>query len=147
MIRLTKKFNFETAHALYGYDGKCKNIHGHSYHLEVTVIGNPIEDKENPKRGMVLDFSELKEIVNRLIVDPMDHSILLEKDSPNKELGMHLEKEGHKVIFTEYTPTCENMLYAFALQIQEALPSHVALQKLKLNETNNSFCEWVKEDQ
>ena len=49
MIRITKQFNFETAHALYGYDGKCKNIHGHNYKLSVTVVGAPIEDKSHPK--------------------------------------------------------------------------------------------------
>ena len=43
-IRITKKFAFETGHALYGYDGKCKNVHGHSYKLSVTVIGQPISD-------------------------------------------------------------------------------------------------------
>ena len=48
-IRITKKFEFEAGHALYGYDGKCKNIHGHSYKLWVTVIGSPIEDSSHVK--------------------------------------------------------------------------------------------------
>ena len=59
-IRITKKFTFEAGHALYGYDGKCKNVHGHSYKLYVTVIGVPISDKGNVKYGMVIDFSDLK---------------------------------------------------------------------------------------
>lgn len=147
MIRLTKKFNFETAHALFGYDGKCRNIHGHSYHLEVTVIGTPQKGKNNPKRGMVMDFSELKKIVNDLIVNKLDHSILLEKGSPNESLGKHLEKEGHQVILTNFTPTCENLLYHFADILGKALPQNVHLQRLKLNETNNSYCEWLREDQ
>ena len=62
-IRITKKFTFEAGHALYGYDGKCKNVHGHSYKLYVTVIGVPIADKDNVKYGMVIDFSDLKSIV------------------------------------------------------------------------------------
>ncbi|MGY8943334.1 MAG: 6-pyruvoyl trahydropterin synthase family protein, partial [Flavobacteriales bacterium] len=59
-IRITKKFNFETGHALYGYDGKCKNVHGHSYKLSVTVSGKPIADSTNVKFGMVIDFGDLK---------------------------------------------------------------------------------------
>ncbi len=59
-IRITKQFSFETGHALYGYDGKCKNVHGHSYRLDVTVIGSPITDSSNVKYGMVIDFSDLK---------------------------------------------------------------------------------------
>ena len=59
-IRITKQFSFEAGHALYGYDGKCKNLHGHSYHLFVTVIGVPITDTANVKFGMVIDFGDLK---------------------------------------------------------------------------------------
>ncbi len=67
-IRITKQFSFETGHALYGYDGKCKNVHGHSYKLSVTVIGTPILDTTNVKYGMVIDFSDLKKIVREEIV-------------------------------------------------------------------------------
>lgn len=56
-IRITKQFNFETGHALYGYDGKCKNVHGHSYKLYVTVLGTPIADSSHVKYGMVIDLS------------------------------------------------------------------------------------------
>ena len=66
IIRITKKFDFETGHALYGYDGKCKNIHGHSYKLFVTVQGTPITDTSHVKYGMVIDFTDLKKIVNDL---------------------------------------------------------------------------------
>ena len=59
-IRITKQFSFEAGHALYGYDGKCKNVHGHSYQLYVTVIGTPISDTTNVKYGMVIDFGDLK---------------------------------------------------------------------------------------
>ena len=69
VIRLTKEFSFEMAHSLSGYDGACREIHGHSYKLFVTVQGEPNADPNNPKYGMVMDFGELKRIVGRLIVD------------------------------------------------------------------------------
>ena len=84
IIRLTKAFTFETAHALYGYDGKCKNIHGHSYKLYVTVKGIPSQDSNDVKLGMVMDFGDLKKIVNEAVVDVFDHAILLNEDSPHK---------------------------------------------------------------
>ncbi len=62
-IRISKEFQFEMAHALYGYNGPCKNIHGHSYKLCVCVIGDVIKDETNAKNGMVMDFSDLKKIV------------------------------------------------------------------------------------
>jgi len=59
-IRISKEFKFETGHALFGYDGLCKNVHGHSYKLTVTLMGTPISDSKNVKFGMVMDFSDLK---------------------------------------------------------------------------------------
>jgi 6-pyruvoyltetrahydropterin/6-carboxytetrahydropterin synthase len=145
-IRVTKSFNFETAHALYGYDGKCKNIHGHSYKLFVTVKGSPIQDNSNPKFGMVIDFGDIKKIVKSEVVDRFDHAILLNVNSPHKELGENLTEEGHKVIFTEYQPSCENMLINMVELIRPKLDSSVELQSIRLHETETSYAEWLAED-
>lgn len=146
MIRITKIFNFETAHVLYNYDGKCKNMHGHSYKLFVTVKGNPIKDLDHHKNGMVVDFGDIKKIVKEEIVDIWDHAVLVNGDSPHKLLGESLEDQGHKVIFCKYQPTCENMLYDIAAKIKSKLPTHVQLAYLKLHETENSYGEWIAEE-
>lgn len=145
-VRVTKSFNFETAHALYGYDGKCKNIHGHSYKLFVTVKGTPNQDAGNPKFGMVIDFGDIKKIVKSEIVDLFDHAILLNENSPHKQLGADLSKEGHKVIFTPYQPSCENMLLDMVDKIKPHLPEFVTLQSIRLHETETSYAEWLAED-
>ena len=146
MIRITKIFTFETAHVLYNYDGKCKNMHGHSYKLFVTVKGNPINDLDHHKNGMVVDFGDIKKIVKEEIVDIWDHAVLVNGDSPHKLLGESLESQGHKVIFCDYQPTCENMLYDIASKIQSKLPSEIQLAYLKLHETENSYGEWLAEE-
>jgi len=64
IIRITKEFQFEMAHALLGYDGPCKNIHGHSYQLKVTVKGVVKENTSDSDEGMVIDFGVIKKIVN-----------------------------------------------------------------------------------
>lgn len=145
-VRVTKSFNFETAHALYGYDGKCKNIHGHSYKLFVTVKGIPNADNSNPKFGMVIDFGDIKKIVRSEVVDEFDHAILLNENSPHKQLGEDLMKEGHKVIFTAYQPSCENMLLDMVGKIKPHLPEFVELQSIRLHETETSYAEWLAED-
>lgn len=147
MIRLTKIFTFETAHALWGYDGKCKNIHGHSYKLYVTVKGEPCNDIHHVKNGMVMDFGELKSIVKKLIINPLDHAIILNAHTEHKQLGEQLQNQGHKVIFMNYQPTCENMLMDFAEKIQSELPKNILLANLKLYETETSYGEWISEDQ
>lgn len=68
-LHITKEFSFEMAHMLDGYNGRCRNIHGHSYRLFVTISGNPCTDTSSHAFGMVMDFSELKRIVNEEIID------------------------------------------------------------------------------
>ena len=97
-IRITKSFSFETGHALYGYDGLCKNVHGHSYKLDVTVIGTPISDSSHVKYGMVIDFKDLKKIVKGEIVDVFDHATVFNQNTPHVTLAKTLEESGHKVL-------------------------------------------------
>ena len=145
-IRITKQFSFETGHALYGYDGKCKNVHGHSYKLSVTVIGIPIADNLNVKFGMVIDFSDLKKIVKEEIVDLFDHATVFNKNTPHLELAVELKNRGHHVILVDYQPTSENMVVDFAKKINDRLPSDIQLHSLKLQETESSFAEWFASD-
>jgi 6-pyruvoyltetrahydropterin/6-carboxytetrahydropterin synthase len=145
-IRITKQFNFETGHALYGYDGKCKNVHGHSYKLSVTVIGTPITDSGNVKYGMVIDFGDLKKIVKEEIVDIFDHATVFNQNTPHIELAAELKNRGHHVILVEYQPTSENMVIDFAEKIKSRLPKTISLHSLKLQETETSFAEWYQSD-
>lgn len=145
-IRITKRFSFETAHALHGYDGKCKNLHGHSYKLDVTVIGSPIEDSSNVKFGMVIDFSDLKKIVKEDIEDVFDHATIFNKNTPHLELARELERLGHHIILVDYQPTSEMMILDFAERIKRRLPKNIKLFSLKLQETETSFAEWFASD-
>lgn len=145
-IRITKQFSFETGHALYGYDGKCKNVHGHSYKLSVTVIGKPITDNTHVKYGMVIDFKDLKTIVKEEVVDVFDHATVFNKNTPHVELAQELESRGHNVLLVDYQPTSEMMVIDFAKKIKKRLPSHIKLHSLKLQETESSYAEWFDYD-
>jgi len=145
-IRVTKMFEFEAAHALYDYDGLCRNVHGHSYKLSVTVIGDISTDDKSAKVGMVIDFGNLKQIVKPNIIDIFDHSILLN----NKEETAYFENEKKlfkRIHIVDFQPTAENMVIHFAAIIKPLLPSEIKLYSLKLHETANSFAEWFAEDQ
>lgn len=144
-IRVTKEFKFEAAHALLGYDGLCKNIHGHSYILYVTVIGTPIEDESNSKLGMVYDFGDLKFIVSNEIVKKFDHSIILNKNSETSSFDNLTEMFSRKH-YTVYQPTCENMVIDFVEKIKKHLPEDIKLYSVKLYETATSSAEWVVTD-
>lgn len=144
-IRVTKKFSFDMAHALYGYDGPCKNIHGHTYHLAVTLIGTAINDSNDPKNGMVIDFTDLKKIVSKNVIDIFDHALLLNAQSPHANL-LEIKNSFNKVIYTEYQPSCENLILDILERIKKDLPNTVSIHNLRLDETPTSYAEWFASD-
>ncbi len=144
-VRITKKFDFEMAHALWNYDGACRNIHGHSYKLFVTVRGEPVEDESDVKNGMVMDFGDLKRIVQDHIVNKFDHSVVVSDRAPHDFIG-RVEQMFEKYELTPFQPTSENLLLLFAEILKKELPSSVELVALRLYETENSYAEWLRED-
>jgi 6-pyruvoyltetrahydropterin/6-carboxytetrahydropterin synthase len=146
VVRLTKTFTFEMAHALFNYDGKCKNIHGHSYKLEVTVIGEPLADKGHASDGLIIDFGDLKKIVNSEVVDIFDHALVMQKEY-SEELNKALDDNFERLIYVDYQPTCENLIADFASKIKNSLPADVVLHRLILHETATAYCEWYASDQ
>lgn len=136
-LRLTKQFVFDMAHALAGYDGKCSNIHGHTYRFFVTVAGNPITDPSSPKAGMVMDFGVLKRIVNETVVEHFDHALVLNQSAAFDNM---LDT---KLIRLPFQPTTENLLLHFSRLLEGKLPPGVRLVSLKLFETETSCAELI----
>lgn len=144
-VRITKEFVFDMAHALHNYDGLCRNIHGHTYRLCVTLLGKPIDDPNNVKLGMVMDFGELKRIVKEPLVEKFDHALVL---NTTHNLAQRLEgiQDYNKIIELPFQPTCENLIIHFAQEIIKRLPQEVRLHSLRLYETPTSFAEWFASD-
>lgn len=144
-VELTRKFTFEAAHALAGYDGLCRQIHGHSYKLYVTVSGAASTDPADPKLGMVIDFSDLKKMVGAQIVDQLDHALVVRAGAYAPELLAAMRGEWERIIELPYQPTCENMVVDFAERIAAQLPDRVRLTEVKLYETENSYAAYRPE--
>ena len=115
-ISITKSFTFDSAHLLYGYNGACANMHGHTYKCEVTVSGikNTI--------GMIVDFKDLKKALNESVMDVFDHKCINDVVS--------------------YNPTAENMVEDIAQRIGYALNLEHHVIKVKLWETPDSYATW-----
>lgn len=144
-IRVTKEFTFDCAHALYNYNGLCRNIHGHTYKLLVTVKGTIDEDESSPSYGMIIDFSVLKKLVKKYIVDVYDHSLVV-----NEKLKFPVEftayQDKGKYIEFDGQATCENMVIKFASILKGILPKSCSLFSVKLYETPTSYAEWYASD-
>lgn len=144
-VRVTKEFTFDCAHALYGYNGLCRNIHGHTYKLFVTVIGEICKDKDSPFYGMLIDFSQLKNIVNQHIVNIFDHSLVLSKEHNISHKTIDFQ-DTNKLIEFDGQVSCENMVVYFAKIIRDKIPQNVELHSVRLYETPTSFAEWYASD-
>lgn len=147
-IRLTKEFSFECAHALTGYDGKCSNIHGHSYKLFVTIKGATNGENGEPKEGMVIDFRDIKEMVERVIIKVFDHSLVITKETP---LASELKGTYPNIVLLPFRPTSENLISHFAELLMEWMErnpkfSRAKVYSLRLYETATSYAEWFAED-
>ena len=144
-IRVTKCFTFDMAHALYGYDGPCKNIHGHTYHLNITLLGQPIADIEHVKLGMVIDFGDLKSIVKKHIIEVFDHALVLNEDAPYSKSEV-IANEFEKVILVPFQPTCENLLLHFVDILKDKFTAETQLLSITLKETPTSSASWFLND-
>lgn len=143
-IRITKLFSFEMAHSLDGYDGKCRNLHGHSYHLQVTIQSAKVGMEACGDDGMLFDFGDLKRLVQETVVERYDHSLVLNA-AVDKSVLEAIKRYYDKVLVVDFQPTTENLLAEFAQRIGAALPSDIKLYSIRLSETENSFAEWYND--
>jgi 6-pyruvoyltetrahydropterin/6-carboxytetrahydropterin synthase len=142
IIKITKQFSFEMAHALRNYDGLCRNIHGHSYKMDITLAGQPLHDESSPKNGMVMDFGDLKRLVNEEIISLLDHALVLNAKT-DAQLVDVLKQNYEKIVIVDFQPTTENLLNFIAGKIQTRLPDDVKLTCVRLRETDTSYAEWL----
>ena len=153
-VLVCKTFSFDSSHQLIGHFGKCANLHGHTYKLEVKCKAEPIkhpseyaalgpdarEDELISSEGFVIDFYHLKKIVNKLIVDPMDHAFLAMGNEPALEL---LKESGVKVVVLGFRTTVENMARYICWRLMSAgLPVH----SVRMWETPTGWAEVLAED-
>ncbi len=137
MFRVSKEFSFDMAHILDGHDGKCRNLHGHTYKLQVEVSSDLYQ--QGPKKGMVMDFADLKDIVKTLILEPMDHAFIYDTNSEREcKIAALLNELDSKTFGMPSRTTAEEM----ARFIFNRLKSELPLSAVRLWETPTSFCEY-----
>ncbi len=143
MLQLTKIFHFEMAHAIHGYSGSCKNIHGHSYELHVTVSSRGRTDEYIPTPGFIIDFKEIKAMVKSSVIGYFDHKLLL---SQAFIAGHPTFSKQENLVIWEWEPTAENILIYMKQKLDEHFMDKIQLVHLKLYETKDSYVEWINDN-
>lgn len=146
-LTVVKTFQFDCAHMLSGHEGLCKNLHGHTYKLEVEVthFGSGDTFPQGPSAGMVVDFKDLKEQVNRAIVSKFDHAFVYwkEAEGPEAELAELVNRLGMKTVSVPYRPTAENMAKSFFGKLKNVFQdSSYSIVRVTVWETPTSYASF-----
>lgn len=140
MLSITKIFRFEAAHAIYRYTGDCARIHGHSYELHVTISAKNPVDNFISGTGIMMDFKELKTLVQNSVIKTLDHKLILSKAYLSET---KVQFSADELVEFDAEPTAENLLLFLRKQISIVLPESVHLHSLKIWETRDSYAEWL----
>ena len=138
MLTATKTVTFDAAHSLTGHGGLCRNLHGHTYRVDVTV-------RQPPDGGdMVMDFKDLKGVIAEEILSRFDHSFIYDASSPvESEIAAVAERAGMRTVRLEFRSTAENLAREFYRRLQARIPH---LHSVKVFETPGSNAEYSGRD-
>ncbi|SHI39158.1 preQ(0) biosynthesis protein QueD [Dethiosulfatibacter aminovorans DSM 17477] len=139
MYLLKAEHSFDSAHFLAGYDGKCSNIHGHRWTVEVEIQSENLV-ADGKLKGMIVDFSELKEDVKELVND-LDHALIIQKDTMRKETLNCLVEDGFKMIEVDFRPTAENFSFHFFSEMEK---KGYDVKRTRVYETPNNSAVYEK---
>ena len=148
MITITRKLEFDAGHRIPDHKSQCRNLHGHRYVLEITLVGKVIEQEGNSDNGMIMDFSDVKALAKQHLVDVWDHAFLVYSgDTAVRDFLGSLP--GHKTVIIDCIPTVENLAQT-AFKLLKAVfidrfGTGLRLHKLVLHETPNCWAE-ISED-
>ncbi|WP_165010316.1 6-carboxytetrahydropterin synthase QueD [Neisseria yangbaofengii] len=137
-MKITKIFSFDSSHMLDGHDGKCQNLHGHTYKLEITVSDSLIQG--GAKDGMVMDFTDLKAVIKQEIINPFDHAFIYDGSNEREsQIAALLEGWNMKTLRLDYRTTAENMSMEMFSRLKKA---GLKVCSVKLWETPASCAEY-----
>lgn len=144
MLTITRKLEFDAGHRIPDHKSQCRNLHGHRYTLEITLVGAVIREEGSSDNGMIMDFSDVKSLAKQHLVDVWDHAFLVyEKDTALREFLESIPD--HKTVVIDSIPTVENLAQtAFNIlkaAYQDRYGTGLRLHKLVLHETPNCWAE------
>lgn len=148
-MRITRRLEFDAGHRIASHESQCRHLHGHRYAIEITLSGDIIHRPGAPNEGMVMDFSEVKQIAKTTVVDAWDHAFLV--DRADRDVVAFLDSIlGHKTVVVDAPPTAENLAALAFRLLDEAYGdkygNHLTLERVRLFETPNCWADATRSD-
>ena len=135
MLTVTKSVKFDAAHVLTNHQGLCKNLHGHTYRVDVSVA-----QEDGAGGDMVIDFKDLKRISAETICDRFDHAFVYNTESAGeREIAAVVERHGMRTVSLPFRSTAENLAQMFFGELRAKIPG---LKSVKVWETADSCAEY-----
>jgi 6-pyruvoyltetrahydropterin/6-carboxytetrahydropterin synthase len=146
-MRITRRLEFDAGHRIPNHDSQCRHLHGHRYALEVTLLGDVISSPRDPRHGMVMDFSQVKAIARRKLVDHWDHAFLAWRED-RIVLDFLASLPEHRTVVFDLPPTAEHLAQAafdvLLLAYEGQFGSHLRLNRVRLYETPNCWADALR---
>jgi len=145
-MQITTRLEFDAGHRIPCHKSQCRNLHGHRYAIEITLSGDIIKNEGASENGMVMDFSDVKAIARKSVVDVWDHAFLVYQGD-SEVLTFLNSMPDHKTVVMGTVPTAENMAAeAFRIlknEYRDFYGNHLKLERVRLYETPNSWADAV----
>ena len=146
-MRITRRLEFDAGHRIPNHDSRCRHLHGHRYALEVTLSGEASSSAGDPRHGMVMDFSEVKAIARRELIDSWDHAFLAWRGD-RKVLDFLGTLPGHRTVVFDAPPTAEHLAQSAFDVLKRAYDDrfglHLRLERVRVYETPNCWADAVR---
>lgn len=143
-MRITRRLEFDAGHRIPNHDSRCKHLHGHRYALEITLSGDIITAEGAPEQGMVMDFSQVKAVAKRNLVDAWDHAFLAWRADKNVVEFLHT-LPGHKTVLFDDPPTAEHLAVAAFRVLDQAYRdrygNNLKLERVRIYETPSCWAD------
>jgi 6-pyruvoyltetrahydropterin/6-carboxytetrahydropterin synthase len=146
-MQITRRLEFDAGHRIPNHNSQCKHLHGHRYTIEITLSGDIITAEGVSEQGMVMDFSDVKRIAKKQVVDAWDHAFLVYRGD-KVVLDFLNTLPNHKTVVLEVIPTAENLAkVAFDLLLnayRDTYGNHLRLERVRLYETPNNWADHTR---
>ncbi len=148
-MQITRRLEFDAGHRIPNHNSQCKHLHGHRYAIEITLSGEIIATEGASEQGMVMDFSDVKHIAKKQLVDEWDHAFLVYRND-TRVLEFLNSLPGHKTVVLDVVPTAENLaLLAYNIlnsAYRDTYGNHLQLERVRIYETPNNWADYSRRE-